>query len=174
MPEENSFVRFHGGQYQFKVPFAIYADFEVILQEETEIYGSFISEDSYTERINCHVPSSFCTYSTCAYREAKDPLKLYRGKDCIEVFCKHIEGDAKRLYNMFPERPMKRLTQEEWREFNRSTKCHICFNDFEEDDTFNYTARDHYHYTGLYRGPAHRICNLRYKFRGTFLLFFKT
>ena len=64
---------------------------------------------------------------------------------------------------MFAERPMKRLTQEERREFNRSTKCHICFNDFEEDDMFNYKVRDHCHYTGLYRGPAHRICNLRYK-----------
>ena len=50
MPEEYFFVRFHSGQYKFKVPFATYADFEVILQEEeeTEIYGSFISEDSYT------------------------------------------------------------------------------------------------------------------------------
>ena len=31
MPEENSFVRFYSGQYQFKVPFDIYADFEVII-----------------------------------------------------------------------------------------------------------------------------------------------
>ena len=51
MSEENSFVRFHSGQYQlqFKAPFAIYADFEAILREETEIYGSFISEDPYTK-----------------------------------------------------------------------------------------------------------------------------
>ena len=40
MPEENSFVRFHHGQYQFKVPFVIYSDFEAVLQgseEETEL-----------------------------------------------------------------------------------------------------------------------------------------
>ena len=123
MPEENSFVRFHSGQYQFKVPFTIYSDLEAILQEEeeTELYGSFISEDSYTKRINRHVPSRFCTYSRCAYGEVKDSLKLYRGKDCIEVFCKHTEVEAKRLYHMFPEMPMKRLTQEEWREFKRAT-----------------------------------------------------
>ena len=60
---------------------------------------------------------------------------------------------------MFPEKPMKYLTQEEWREFKGVTKCHICFNDFEVRDK----VRDHCHYTGLYRGPAHRICNLRYK-----------
>ena len=42
-------------------------------------------------------------------------------------------------------------------------KCLICFNDVEEDNRFNYKVRDHCHYMGLYRGPAHRICNLRYK-----------
>ena len=31
MAEENSFMSFQNGQYQFKVPFAIYADFEAIL-----------------------------------------------------------------------------------------------------------------------------------------------
>ena len=43
---------------------------------------------------------------------------------------------------------------------NKATKCHICFKGFQED---NPNVRDHCHYTGLYRGPAHRICNLRYK-----------
>ena len=49
MPEENYFVRSQSGQYQFKVPFAIYADFEAILQEEgkIELYDSSIPEDSY-------------------------------------------------------------------------------------------------------------------------------
>ena len=40
MPDKNSFIRFHSGQYQFKVPFVIYADFEAILQgleEDTEL-----------------------------------------------------------------------------------------------------------------------------------------
>ena len=93
------------------------------------------------------------------YGEVKDPLKLYEGRDCIEVFCKHIESEAKRLYNMFPEKPIKRLTQEEWREFKRATKCRICFSDFEEDDKFNCKLTDHCRYTGFYGGPAHRICN---------------
>ena len=37
----------------------------------------------------------------------------------------------------------------------------LCFNDFEEDDRFNYKMRYHCQYMGLYRGPAHRICNQR-------------
>ena len=103
--------------------------------------------------------------STCTYGEVKDPLKFYQGKDCIEVFCKHIEEEAKRLYHVFHEMPMKCLTQKQWRQFKGATNAHmlICFNEFGEDDKFNYKVRDHHHYMGLYRGPAPRICNLRYK-----------
>ena len=61
---------------------------------------------------------------------------------------------------MFPEKPMNSLTHEEWREFNKATKCHICLKEFQE---LNPKVRDHCHYTGQYRGPAHRNCNLRYK-----------
>ena len=32
MPEEGSLVKFHDGQYQFKVPFIMYADFEAMLK----------------------------------------------------------------------------------------------------------------------------------------------
>ena len=55
---------------------------------------------------------------------------------------------------------MKSLTREQWRKFNKATKCHICFKEFQE---LNPKVRDHCHYTGKYRGPTHRICNLRYK-----------
>ena len=32
MPKESSLINFHDGQYQFKVPFTMYADFESILK----------------------------------------------------------------------------------------------------------------------------------------------
>ena len=38
--------------------------------------------------------------------------------------------------------------------------CHICLKEFQKGDT---KVRDRCHYTGKYRGPAQRICNLRYK-----------
>ena len=54
---------------------------------------------------------------------------------------------------------MKPLTHEQWRKLSRTTKCHICLKEFKYDDI---KVRDHCHYTGQYRGPAHRSCNLRY------------
>ena len=85
MPEENSFMRFHSGQYKFKVLFVICADFEAILQRLEEGTDSDLLS-SYTRDINHHIPSRFCIYATFAYGEVEDLLRLYRGKDCIELF----------------------------------------------------------------------------------------
>ena len=69
-------------------------------------------------------------------------------------------GEARRLYDMFPELPMGPLTKKQWKKYKRSTKCHICYKLFTQT---NLKVRDHCHYTGLYGGPAHSLCNLRYK-----------
>ena len=146
--KESSFMRFRSGQYQFKVPFIIYTDFEAILQvSEEETDPDPLS--SYTRDINHHVPSGFCTYNTFAYREVDDPLRLYRGKDCVDVFFNHIEEEAKRLHHIFPEKLMELLMPEHCREFSRVRGCHICLEYFEPWDE---TVRNHCHYTGKYRG----------------------
>ena len=77
-----------------------------------------------------------------------------------KLFCKYIKDEASRLYNMFREKPMEPLTSQEWKDYNKAKKCHICFKSFQE---INPKVRDHCHYTGQYREPAHRNCNLRYK-----------
>ena len=55
---------------------------------------------------------------------------------------------------------MDPLTKKQWKKYKQSTKCHICYKPFTQT---NLKVRDHCHYTGLYRGPAHSLCNLRYK-----------
>ena len=50
-----------------------------------------------------------------AYGDIDNPLRLYRGKDCIKTFCNYIKGEAHRLYHMFPELPMDPLTKKQWK-----------------------------------------------------------
>ena len=89
MPNKGSTVEFYDGQNQFKVPFMLYVDFEAILEP---IQGpSQDPEESYTSKVNQHIPSGWCIYSKFAYGDVGDPLKLYRGKDCIEKFCDYIK-----------------------------------------------------------------------------------
>ena len=118
-------------------------------------------EASYTEKINIHVPSGWCVYSKFAYGDVPDPLKLYRGKDCLERFVEYIEAEVKRLYEIFPQQPMAELMDILKREHEVAETCHICLKPF--DDPANCKVRDHCHYTGLYRGAVHNNCNLKYK-----------
>ena len=73
---------------------------------------------SSTRGVNNHIPSGWCVrsefaYGPCgprtplgSYRKVENPLKLYRGKDCIKKFCDQVIGEARCLYHAFPEKPM--------------------------------------------------------------------
>ena len=157
MPQKGSTVEFCDGQDQFTVPFIMYADFESILEP---ILGPNPGPvGPYTSEVTKHSPSGWRVYSKFAYREVKDPLKLYRGPDCLEKFCYYIKQEANRLYHMFPKKLMDPLTPKQWKKYNKMSRCHICFEQF-GDSKKGPKVRDHCHYTGRYRGPAHRNCNL--------------
>ena len=72
MPKKGSFMKYHDGQYQFKVPFVIYVDFEAILKSIETFKPN--PKESYTKEINQHIPSGFCAYSKFAYGKVKTPF----------------------------------------------------------------------------------------------------
>ena len=158
MPKLGSVVEFCDEQNQFKVPFIMYADFESILEP---IQGPENDpRTSSNKGVNNHVPSGWCVYSDFAYGKVENPVKLYRGEDCVKKFCDHVIGEAHRLYHAFPEKPMEPLNKKQWKKYKKASRCHICFKSFTED---NPKVRGHCHYSGLYRGAAHSLCNLRYR-----------
>ena len=55
----------------------MYADFEASLKPWKRTAKG---------ELNKHVPLGWCVYSKFAYRDVPDPLKAYRGKDCVERF----------------------------------------------------------------------------------------
>ena len=72
MPNKKPIVEYSDGQYQFKVPFMMYADFELILEP---IQGaSNNSNVSSTRGVNIHMPSGWCIYSKFAYGKVTNPL----------------------------------------------------------------------------------------------------
>ena len=87
--KKTKWLKFHDGQYQFKVPFALYTDFESILKPVDEWYRDQMNrmkagrkgKASYTEQINTRVPLGWCVHSTFGYGDIPDPLKMYWGKD---------------------------------------------------------------------------------------------
>ena len=155
MPHKNPIAQYSDGQFQFKVPFITYADFESILEL---IQGPGNDPRIPSMRaIGNRVPSGWCIRSNFAYnRKVENPSKLYRGEDCVKKFCDHVIGEARRLYQSFPEVHMTPLTPKEMDRYKKLERCHICFKPFKED---NPNVRDHCHYTGRYRGLAHMKCN---------------
>ena len=134
MPYANPIVEFLDGQSQFKVPFIMYADFESILKP---IQGPGNNPSVSSARgVNVHTPSWWCVYSKFAYGSVMNPLKLYRGKDCVSKFCEHIIAEAQCLYESFPEKPMEQLTKTQLKEHKSGTKCHICFKPFRKVNQF--------------------------------------
>ena len=55
---------------------------------------------------------------------------------------------------------MNPLTKAQLKKYEEVRICHICFKPFNGE---NPKVRDHCHYTGRYRGPAHMKSNLQYK-----------
>ena len=125
IPKQGSTIEFKDGQNQFKVPFIMDADFKLILEPMDPVEPGSPNQP-YTNEVNQHTPSGWCVYSKFAYRDVDNPLRTYRGKNCIETFCNYIKGEACRLYHMFPELPMHPLTKKQWKKYKRSTKRHIC------------------------------------------------
>ena len=135
----------------------MYADFEYILELISGPGNN--PRISTTRDINVHIPSGWCVRSEFAYGEVKDPLALYRGKDCIQKFCDHVIAEARHLCSSFPEKPMEPLTKKQWKDHKKVSSCHICFKPFREG---NRKVRDHCYYSGIYRGMAHSLGNLQY------------
>ena len=154
--EKEKWLKFHDGQYQFKVTFMLYADFKSILKPADKRYKEKMNtmkagrkgKVSYTEKINTHVPSGWCVHSTFAYGDVSDPLKMYRGEDCLERFVEYIEEEVKGLHEAFPQQPMTKLTDVQKSEHEAAEKCHIYVKEFNEPR--NRKVRGHCHYSGEY------------------------
>ena len=139
MQHKNPIVQYSDGQFQFKVPFIMYADFESML-EPIQGPGNDPSISS-TRRVNNHVPSGRCVRSEFAYGEVKDPLKLYRGRDCVKKFCEHVIGEALHLFRSIPMGPLTKAQLKKYEEVifvifvsyvifvsnHICFICHICF-----------------------------------------------
>ena len=130
MPHKKPIVEYLNGQFQFKVPFIMYADFESILKP---IQGPGNNPSISSMRgVNVHTPSGWCVYSKFAYGKVMNPLKEYRGKDCVSKFCEYIIAETQCLCESFLEKPMEPLTKSQLKAYNRATKYHICFKPFRE------------------------------------------
>lgn len=153
-------LQFEKFEKQLKIPFIIYADFEALLKP---VHTS-IPDPTKPFTVKCfeHVPYSFAYYVKCSFDENLSKLELYRGENAGIEFMKRLENDIKLMYKYYlgKVREMIPLNDEEKKNYEEATTCHICDKPIE-----NVLEKvcDHDHMSGAYRGAAHMTCNINYK-----------
>ena len=159
MPKFGSKAIFKNYFKMLRCPFIIYCDFESILEP---VSSAKLDEQSasYSEGYQHHKICSYAYKVHCQVDKYSKSVRLYRGENAAENFLRNLlkenEKIQKIIKTQFHER--MKITQEQEREFKRSTKCYICEKKFTKKSI---KVRDHCHITGKYRGPAHKNCNLQ-------------
>ena len=122
-------------------------------------------EKSYTEKKARHKPSGYSLVTCCSFDKTKTAWNYYRGKDCMEIFCKDLRNQAMKIINYEKKKEII-LTNEEKESYENQENCgkEFCTDkDNKKEFKLKQEVRDHDHYTGKYGGAAHSDCNLSYK-----------
>ena len=158
MPTEgNNYITFKNHQNQMPVPYVIYADFESIIKPKTEKVGD------KSEITSEHEACGFGYQVVRFDGKAEEPV-IYRGKNAVEIFINHLECEVSNINNIFAHPKPITMTEQETKDHAKATHCWICKKELGNFKT-NPKGRDHCHFTGQYRGPAHKSCNLKLKIK---------
>ena len=147
----------------------IYADFESILV--TEDNGKQNPNESYINKYQKYIACSYGYKLVCVFDKCSKPFKSHLGEVTVSNFISSMTEESKYCSDVMKKHFHKELvmTQEDNEDFDKSTKCWICDNDFIDN---NVKVRDHYHITGKYRVSAHRNCNINVKLNHKTLVVF--
>ena len=159
MPPKNTFLEFVNYNKQFPIPFVIYADFECFTKPMSNCSPN--PENSYSYNYQKHEPSGFCFYIKRIIPNKFKPI-IYSKKNPDDniplIFVNKLEKVTNKIYEDFYLRPKSiKITEKQLEDYNNSVLCHICNKELLPEDK----VCDHCHFTGEYRGPAHRNCNLQ-------------
>ena len=96
MPNENNrILKYNPGGKSLKVPFIIYANLECLLEKINTCQNN--NNKSYTEKKAKHEPSGYSLVTCSSFDKSKTKHKYYRGKDCMEKFCKDLRDQEMKI-----------------------------------------------------------------------------
>ena len=162
MPSKDTkILPFNQYQKPDKAPFAIYADLECIM-EKTDVCKNY-PKNSSTAKVDKHISSGF-SMSTISFKSIENKHDKYRGKDCLKRFCEYLREQATKTIS-FTKKKMKLLAKEHQEQYENAKIYYICKKKLKINilkDKEYCKVRDHFSYTGKYRGTVHSLCNSKY------------
>ena len=98
MPDEdNKILKYNHGESSLKALGIIYADLECLLEKMHLCQNN--PEKSSTEKTTMHTPSDYSLFPNCSFDSGKNKLDCYRGKNCMEKFCKNLKEYVTKIIN---------------------------------------------------------------------------
>ena len=92
--KDNNIIKYNQGKKSIKLPFAVYADLECLLEKMSTCQNNPY-ESSATE-INKHT-SGYSIFTHFSFDQTKNKLNHYRGKDCMKKFCNDLREHATKI-----------------------------------------------------------------------------
>ena len=118
--QETKTLEYNQYQKSDKAPFIIYADHECIIEY---IDGCKCNpENSFTTKKSKHIPSGFSMVTISTFRSMENKRDVYRGKDCMKMFCQSLRQYAMKIIN-FKKKKMKLLTKEQKESYENTKIC---------------------------------------------------
>ena len=93
----NKILKYNHGEKFMKVPFIIYADLKCLLEKMGTYHNN--PEKLSTTKINEHKASGYSLFTHCSFDKTKNKLDCYRGKDCMERFCRDLKEHVTNIIN---------------------------------------------------------------------------
>ena len=95
--EDNKILKHNHGEKSVKPPFIIYVELECLFEKMHSYQNN--PEKSYTQEKTKHTTSGCSMFTNCSLDSTKNQFDCYRGKDCMESFCKSLKEHATKLIN---------------------------------------------------------------------------
>ena len=115
-------------------------------------------ENSSTRKVSKHILSAFSMSIISSVRTIENNRGVHRGKNCMKNILESIREHAMKIINLKKNEVVNRNHMKKQKRFKFVEK-NLKINIRKKNKIF---VKDHCHYTGKYRGAAHRICILKY------------
>jgi hypothetical protein len=167
--KDKSLLKFTNDQNQLPVPYKIICDFESLTPKVQTCPNN--PKRPSTMRIEHQQPCSF-HYVVIRSDGKQVREKIYRGENAPKVLLECLLKEYNDIEKLLKEIEPIRMTPAQRYEYENAKTCHICKRVIDPTSENNNKVRDHDHITGEYRGAAHNLCNLKFRFKPHVPVFF--
>ena len=95
--EDNKILKYSNGEKSSKAPAIVYLDFECLFEKMHSCQNNLQISDA--EKKTKHTPSGYSLFTNCSFDATKNKIDCYKGKDCMERFCKDLRDHEMKIIN---------------------------------------------------------------------------